>query len=128
MKSCGFNSPFSYLISVNINLERVALVQYLIIWVKCTLAMVYNQFSITGFTKWMTVFESWIRMFINEFLWIIYAYLSFIGGDKNLDRVIFVQNLKTWVKYAPAIIYNQFSKKCVYPVKDGIWKLNMNCY
>ena len=38
------------------------------------------------------------------------TFTSFISGDINLQRIIFVQKLKTWVKCILAIIYNQFSK------------------
>ena len=58
----------------------------------------------------MVVFESWIIIVIDEFLSIIFTYSSFISGDINLERVIFFQNLTTWVKCTLAIIYNQFSK------------------
>ena len=52
------------------------------------------------------VFEILIRMYINEVLWIIFTYSSFISGDINLGKVIFVQNLTTLGKCTIAIIYN----------------------
>ena len=47
---------YSSFISGDINLERVDLVQYLKIWVKFTLAMIYNQFFNTAYTQQMMVF------------------------------------------------------------------------
>ena len=35
-------------------------------------------------------------MVFDEILWILFNYSSFISGDINLERVIFVQNLPTW--------------------------------
>ena len=55
------------------------------------------------------VFEIWIRILINEVLWILYIYSSFIGEDIDFERVIFVQNITSWVKWKLALIYDQFS-------------------
>ena len=55
------------------------------------------------------LFESWIRMVISEVMWVILTYSHFIGGYIILERVSFVQNLTTWVKFILAIIYNQLS-------------------
>ena len=41
----------------------------------------------------------WLMLVINEVLWIIFNYSSFIIGDINLEGVIFVQNLTNWVEY-----------------------------
>ena len=35
------------------------------------------------------LFEGWIIMVINEVLWIVFTYSSFISGDINLEGVIF---------------------------------------
>ena len=60
--------------------------------------MIYNQFSKTVYTHQLMVFNGWIRMVINEVLWIIFTYSCFISGDINLEKVIFVQNPTIWVK------------------------------
>ena len=62
------------------------------------------------YTKRIVIFEVSIRIFINKSLVIIPDFSSFISGYIILGRNIFVQNLTTWVKFAPAIIYIQFSK------------------
>ena len=48
-------------------------------------------------------------MVINEVLWILFTYSSFISGDIHLERVIFIHNLTTWVKCTLSIIYIQLS-------------------
>ena len=58
----------------------------------------------------MIVFETWFWLFINEALWIMFTFSCFITEDFNLERVICVQNLTTWVKCTLAVIYNQLPK------------------
>ena len=100
---------FSF-ISWDIHLGRVTLVQYLPIWVKCTLVMIYNQFPKTSYTQQMMVFKSWIRMIFNDFLCILFYYSYIISAYSNLGRNIFVQNIITWVWCTLSMIYNQFPK------------------
>ena len=52
------------------------------------------------------LFVSSFRMGINELLQIIFTHSYLIGEDFNLERVISVQNLITWVECTQVIIYN----------------------
>ena len=56
------------------------------------------------------VIEIQTRTVIDENLWIIYRFASFISKVVNLESFVFFQNLPSWVKYKQAMIYNQFSK------------------
>ena len=56
------------------------------------------------------VLESSIRIVINDDLWFIFTFYSFISVNIRLGRVIFDQNLKAWVKCTHAMIYKLFTK------------------
>ena len=51
--------------------------------------IIYNQFSQTDYIQIMMLFVSWTIMFINEVLWFLFAYYSFISGDINFERFPF---------------------------------------
>ena len=59
---------FYSFISGDINFWMFIVVQNLKTWVKCTLSIIYDQFSKTNQTQIILVFESWIGMDITEVL------------------------------------------------------------
>ena len=69
---------FSSFISGDYNLERVIKVQTFTTWVKCTLAIIHNQFFKDTYTHCMIVFKSWIIIVINELLWTLFTFTSLL--------------------------------------------------
>ena len=97
-----------YFIIGDINLESIIFFQNLTTWVKSTLANIYNQFPYNSYTHQMMTFASWTIIFNNEVLLALFTYPYFISGSNNLERVIMVQNITSWVKFTLDLIYNQF--------------------